>query len=248
MSEHDRVSELLGAYALDAVDLDESLVVELHVASCDLCRDELDQHLETAGAIGTVVEPLPDDLWSRIATQLPATAAVALGATVTDIHSRTRRSRTVPTWLGVAAAVVAVAILAVSLNNANANVSRLRSQALASGFARSWSAALATPGHYRVALRTASGSKVADVLVEPSGAAFLSSHTMPALATGRTYQLWVVSHAGAISIGLMGQHPTNVSFAVGTVSRGDTIAVTEEPSSGSVVPSSAPVASGVVRA
>ncbi len=249
MSDHDRVSELLAVYALDAVSHDESLLVELHVAHCEICQSELDQHFETAGALGTVVESPPEDLWSRIATQLPSSEPAGALATVTDIRRAPRRNRaTTPEWFAAAAAAAAVVVLAVSLNSANSNLSRMRSQALASGFAQSWNAALAAPGHHSVTLRTPNGAQVAKVVIAPTGAAYLSSHAMAALASDRTYQLWAVSTSGAVSIGLMGSHPTNVSFAVGKLLPGETIAVTEEPESGSVAPSSTPVASGVIRA
>jgi hypothetical protein len=249
MSDHEIASELLGVYSLDAVDLDDALFVELHVEHCDECRHELDQHFETAGALGTVVELAPVDLWSKIAQQLPAAVAGVEVGTVSDIRSAKSRRRAVsPGWFAAAAALVAVAVLGVSLINANEDLSRARSQALSATFASSWSAAEATPGHHNVTLSTSNGTTVGRVVVTPAGAAYLSSKRMSPLGRDLTYQLWVVSHSRAVSIGLMGSHPTQVSFAVGDLSAGDTLAVTVEPASGSVIPSSAPVASGAVLA
>ena len=68
---HDEVSELLAAYALDAVDGDERTELEEHLAACPRCRGELDGLREVAGALGNSVEPLPEGLWSQIASRLP---------------------------------------------------------------------------------------------------------------------------------------------------------------------------------
>ena len=38
---HMNVEELLGVYALDAVDQDERLIVDEHIAVCPRCRNEV---------------------------------------------------------------------------------------------------------------------------------------------------------------------------------------------------------------
>src|ERR1700679_113850 len=68
---HDEVSELLGAFALDAVEYDEFEEIEAHLAECPRCRAEVDAHREGAAALANSVEPLPDGLWESIATRLP---------------------------------------------------------------------------------------------------------------------------------------------------------------------------------
>jgi anti-sigma-K factor RskA len=243
MSDHDRASELLGVYALDALDMDEALLVELHVANCEICRAELDQHLETAGALGTVVESPPEELWERIATQLPATRP----ATVVDLSSARRAPRSRGWLLGAVAAAVIV-VLALGWSNANTRAQHLQSDALSASFASSWRAALATPGHRVVELHASTGTKLATIVVTESGTALLSSTAMPALSSSRTYQLWIIDGHQPVSIGLMGAHPTKVTFAVGHVNNGATFAVTNEPAGGSIAPSAAPLASGVLGA
>ncbi|HEX4163366.1 MAG TPA: zf-HC2 domain-containing protein, partial [Acidimicrobiales bacterium] len=70
MISHEDASELLGAYALDAVDGVERTDLEEHLASCPRCGAELDGLREAAGALGNSVEPPPEELWSRIAAGL----------------------------------------------------------------------------------------------------------------------------------------------------------------------------------
>ena len=65
--DHEQIQELLGAFALDAVDSDEARVVEEHLAECPRCRAEVDGHFEVAGALGNHVDPVPGHLWQQIA-------------------------------------------------------------------------------------------------------------------------------------------------------------------------------------
>ena len=57
-------------FALDALDDDEHEMIEAHLAECPRCRAELDAHREVAAALGNSVEPLPEGLWSSIASAL----------------------------------------------------------------------------------------------------------------------------------------------------------------------------------
>ena len=46
--DHAAVQELLGAYALGAVDATEAAIVAAHLPTCRPCRDEVAQHRATA--------------------------------------------------------------------------------------------------------------------------------------------------------------------------------------------------------
>ena len=71
MMSHEEAAELLAVFALDAVEPDEHELIEAHLAECPRCRAELDAHREVAAALGNSVEPLPEGLWSSIASALP---------------------------------------------------------------------------------------------------------------------------------------------------------------------------------
>jgi len=75
---HRELQELLGAYALDAVDPDEAAAVEEHVASCPRCRAELAEHRETAAMLASVGAPAPEGVWDRIAAELDADAGIGV--------------------------------------------------------------------------------------------------------------------------------------------------------------------------
>jgi hypothetical protein len=64
------IEELIGAYALDAVDADEREAVERHLPECPRCRNELAGHLEVAALLGNTGAPAPDGVWARIASSL----------------------------------------------------------------------------------------------------------------------------------------------------------------------------------
>ncbi len=49
--DHEAIEELLGAYALNAVEPRESVLIEAHVARCPECKAELEQHLEVAALL-----------------------------------------------------------------------------------------------------------------------------------------------------------------------------------------------------
>jgi anti-sigma factor ChrR (cupin superfamily) len=61
--DHDRASELLGAYVLHSCDEGESAAIEGHVEACAECRGELDRLDAVAGLIGaTDLESPPSHL------------------------------------------------------------------------------------------------------------------------------------------------------------------------------------------
>ncbi len=66
----DEFSELLGAYALDAVDADERERIELHLIDCPRCRAEVAEHREVASYLSQSGAPAPEGIWDRIASEL----------------------------------------------------------------------------------------------------------------------------------------------------------------------------------
>jgi anti-sigma factor RsiW len=51
---HDEVEQLLGAYALDALESADTEQVERHIRVCPVCRAELAQHREVTGLFSEV--------------------------------------------------------------------------------------------------------------------------------------------------------------------------------------------------
>ncbi len=67
---HQEIQELLGVYALDAVDAETAAAVERHLAECVRCTVEVGQHHEVAGLLANSGGESPAELWVGIARQL----------------------------------------------------------------------------------------------------------------------------------------------------------------------------------
>ncbi|MGH9044990.1 MAG: anti-sigma factor domain-containing protein [Acidimicrobiales bacterium] len=67
---HSEIAELLGAYALDALDPAEVDQVEAHLATCPRCAGEVARHHEVAGLLANTGADAPPELWDRIAENL----------------------------------------------------------------------------------------------------------------------------------------------------------------------------------
>ena len=121
---HHDLQELLGAFALDAVDDDERDVIEAHLAGCPRCRAEVEGHRETAALLAHSGDRAPDNVWDRIAAALdeappaldlariaPRPPTAAESADRPDDLSQRREARAVPRSISlrVAAATMAVA-------------------------------------------------------------------------------------------------------------------------------------------
>jgi anti-sigma-K factor RskA len=263
---HEDASELLGAYALDAVDGAELTEVEEHLATCPRCRAELDGLREAAGALGNSVEPPPEELWSRISDGLgghsgedeepPPMPELTAGKPErkrfrAPSPGRTRRIRSNALLLGavaVAASAVAV-VLGISLvrsqdNAANLQQSMAREQAAARRTAAE--VALHTPGHRVVTLVNSAHVDMARFVIVPGGRGYLVSSSLPSLPNGQTYQLWGITGTTPISLGLLGGSPHGSTFTVAGAPLTAELALTAEPSGGTVAPTGAIVASGTI--
>jgi len=256
MMSHEQASELLGAYALDAVEGEELAELERHLDECPRCRAELDSLRDVAGALGTGVETVPEGLWSSIAGRLPERAhdetpppmprLVRSGRTPADAASRRRHSRVAVATLGaVAVALVAVAaVLGVGLINANNRADNL--QQAASGRSSTVSAALQTPGHRVVSLRDGKHMLAVQFVVVPDGRGYLLASHLPALASGKTYQLWGIVASQPISLGLLGPDPAEATFTMAGARRPTSLALTAEPAGGTSTPTGPILATGAV--
>jgi anti-sigma-K factor RskA len=269
---HDEVSELLGAFALDAVDGDEYEQIEAHLAECPRCRAEVDAHREVAAALGNSVEPLPEGLWDNIARRLPPRGdeeAPPMPLLVRDGSveqsggaskfraarvsrpggparpSRSTRSRLAAVaFIAVAAAVVAI-VLGVNLVHDNRQISQLRN-AVGPNANTAVVGALKTPGHKLVNVETPGHKEVAQFVVVPTGQGYLVKSELPTLSSNKTYQLWGVFDGRSISLGLLGQSPHQATFTSAGSKTPTALAVTVEPAGGSVIPTGPMLGTGTV--
>lgn len=243
------IEDLLGAYALDAVEPDEEVLVRSHVAECPRCSHELAEHRETISMVASAGGSAPDGVWARIAESIPQDPRTTPRPSVVVLGDR--RKWRLPARIGAAAAagvaaaaLVLVGIQTVRVDQLNHRVNQLSAAARQSGGFQGLAAALLDPSARRMALTSTapSATSVGDLVILPSGSAYLVGSTLPALAPGKTYQLWSIVGGRAVSVGLLGAHPRTAAFTVDPSVAARTYLVTIEPAGGVVAPTTAPVA------
>jgi hypothetical protein len=239
------VDELLGAYALNALDPIEHAQVDEYLRSSTEARAEVDELRETAAMLAltpTRTERAPAELWSRIAAEV---AGQETDAAATVVPMRRRRW---PLFVAPLSAAAAIAIVLLSLQVAHLN-NQLRD-------ARSPGAATAAAQFDRA--RNASGAQLATlngagsgkarIVLLPDGTGYLVNDALQPLPAGQSYQLWAlvgdVSNPTAISAGVLGADPRAAAFKVSGPVVG--FALTVENAGGVVQSQHKPVALGTL--
>jgi hypothetical protein len=212
---HEELADLLGAYALDAVDDTdgEREAVRLHLLECARCRAEVEEHREVAALLAHAGEQAPTAVWDRIAATVegeapPASGPVLLPPPPTPIPVRRWWARPAP--LLAAAAVVVIAALGWLAIDANRRLDDLEGDR---GVAAAMADAMADPDSTIVDLE--GDVTVRAVLADGTG--YLAADDLPA-TDGGTYQLWGGDDGGVVSLGVLGSDPADVvAFEAGDV-------------------------------
>ena len=238
MRTHDEIAELLGAYALDAVDPDEHAEVEDHLATCAKCRAEVAEHREVAALLANTGATAPDGLWDRISGTLDAAPPPI------DLGAVRRRRRWMPSQAALgaaaAAAVVVVALLGWQINDQGQRIDDLQA-ALTDPLVPAFEEALDDPDSQVFELASADGGLKVRGAILSDGTGYLRASSLPDLDAGRTYQLWGITGEQAVSLGVLGDEPGVVTFrSVGY----RVIAVTEEVAPGVIQSQNDPVVVG----
>jgi len=243
---HDEVAELLGAYALDAVEADERDAVDRHLNECPRCRAEVADHRTVASFLGSAGGRAPDSLWDRIAASLEEAPPELRLAPVVPIKDR----RSVSLRVGAAVAAVAagvIAVLGLEVVHLNHQVDHLAApERTDTALLSAATHALADPRAQRVSMRSADGQRSAEIALASDGTGFLVADDLPALAADRTYQLWALADGQKISAGVLGARPQVVAFRYAPSGLSG-FAVTDEHAGGVVSTQNAPVVLGTLQ-
>ncbi len=247
---HDELAELLGAYALDAVDVDEVGVIERHLQICPRCRAELRGHREVAGLLGHAGQEAPVGLWDRIVASTEETPPAmrvdhlhVIGGTpragtrpATGHGGRRIKARTVAVLGAAAAAVVAVlGVQVVRLDDRTSQMNRqigvISATSGTPGLA-DVQRALKQPGTRQVRLASLGNNRPElTAVISPDGFGYVYASKLSPLPGDRTYQLWGIVGGDRISYGLLGNDPAGVvAFRAGT--NVQAMAVTSEVAGG----------------
>lgn len=209
---HQQIHELLGAYALDAVDPHERAQVARHLPECSECRQEVDSFRHVASHLGGVEELPPASVWERLQSTVDQ-------GTVVDLAARRRRWAPLVSAAAVAALMIGLGIQTSRLTEVRGRLAQAEARTAnleASIESGQWEAvarlAAASPGAQTVSLEGSLGRGTIVILADGTG--FLIENDLDPLDAGRTYQLWAVQDGTVISAGVLGSSPGVVTFHV----------------------------------
>jgi anti-sigma-K factor RskA len=223
--DHRDIEELLGAYALDAVDADERDLIERHLADCPRCRAEVAEHREVAAFLAHTGAPAPDGVWDRIAGSLEEPPPVL------QLERVRERRRSVPLRAVGIAAAAAVAVI-VGLGGFVIHQDRRLDEMNAALRKNAIAQAAALADGEQVTLRAPEGALRVRAVMAPASTSYLYATGLPRLPDDRTYQLWGFVDGTPVSLAVLGAKPTIVPFHAGR--EVTVLAITEEQAGGVV--------------
>jgi anti-sigma-K factor RskA len=245
---------LAGAYAMDAIDGEDRVRFEQHLAGCESCRQEVRGLREATAALAaaTAVEPptaLRDAVLHAAAhtRQLPPiTSQNAEPAT-----ARRARYRGWRAWAGrpgrvgwaprlVAGLAAAVVVLAVAFGLASyAHMQGGLDQA--QNRDHTVAAVLSAPDAQMMRGHVSTGGTATVVMSHRMGMLVFTAADLPALPTTKSYELWLIGPSGSRPAGMLagsGHGKMVGPMVVSGISGGDRVGLTVEPVGGSPRPTS----------
>ena len=254
---HAEVNDLLGAYALDALDPGEHEAVDSHVQGCPACLAEVAEHREVVGLLTPGWARPPAGLWEKIAASLEESPppldlapVIAMKPPAAGRRAGGPAPRRFNVGVGIAAmvsvaAAAMIGFLGVRVADDRQRISDLETATPAEQLRRSADAARDDPGARTVRLASTDGQRTAEAVVLRDGTGYLLDSNLPRLPDDRTYQLWAVVGTTTISVGVLGPEPTIVPFKMaGDISA---LAITAEQAGGVVSSRQTPVVLGPVQ-
>jgi anti-sigma-K factor RskA len=211
--ERQGIHELSAAYALDALDGDDQVRFEAHLAQCEECQGDVASFQGAAAALAYDVDvPAPPD---SLRERVLARARSERPSNVVELRPRRWALRVATGVAAVAAcAALVIGLWAASLNNELDNRAEV------------------------IELAGADGS----LLLQPSGEAILVVDGLAYAPTGKTYEIWVIEDGRPRPAGLFAGAPGR-SFVPLTerVPEGAVVAVTLERAGGVQKPTGDPL-------
>ncbi|MFE1382484.1 anti-sigma factor domain-containing protein [Streptomyces sp. NPDC058740] len=236
------IHALAGAYALDALDAEETDAFARHLDQCDACRREVAEfHATTARLAAATAREAPAALKQRTmdaidgVRQLPPRLNPPSGTP--DWGHRLRR-RALP--LGLAAGLVAAASFAglAAWQHQEARDAEQQSRQAQQNL-DTISGVLAAPDAQTVHGKTANGALTTVVTSTSQNRAVFTATGLPAPAPGKTYQLWLQHDGTMLPAGLV--HQDGTVLVDGDPADATALGLTLEPATGSSRPTTTPL-------
>jgi anti-sigma factor RsiW len=245
---HHELDELLGAFALDAVDGDEREQVERYLESSPRARAIVAEYRQTAAFLADAGTEAPPGLWERIEQSLADEPSRKEAPPVVPLAPRRGRLGRFGLAGAAAAAAVVIGVLAVQVVRQDDRIDDLAREAARGSVLAAAEAASRDPNATDVRLSSPEGAPAARVVYLPNGEGFVMSSNLRRLAPDLVYQIWArvgdPQSSRVISAGVLGPDPDVTAFRVG----GPVLEfmITEEPAPGVATSVNPAVARGSV--
>jgi anti-sigma-K factor RskA len=234
---HDDARDLLGAYALNALDADERAAVDALLLRDAGARAELHELEHAAAWLGHAGLRPRAEAWDAIATEIRRDLEVPV-VPVPPPNRRPSPGRRFA--LAAAAAVLAIVAVAGALLTFGDDSTRAPVAVRAERAAE-------RPGARVVTMRAEDGTAGARVIVLPDGTGFVRGTALPPPGARRDFQLWSITPSGPVSAGVLPDGDRWRQFRLADFATA--LAVTNERAGGSAVPTGPPILSaGLARA
>jgi anti-sigma factor RsiW len=236
MDDRSEIRELLGAWALDAVDDVERARVERAIRQDPALAREARALLETAARLGASAASSPP----------PALRADVVRAVQDVPQRRPERADAAPAQVpggrrpraGMWIAAAAIATIGIAAPTVLA-IQQASRAARAEEEVAVLAEAITRPGVRVVSSEVTGGGRAVAVMTEDD--ALFVARGLPSLAAGRAYQLWVLEGEGPTSAGVIEVSDAVVSVRIRLPRDQGGIAMTIEPAGGSRQPTTEPI-------
>jgi negative regulator of sigma E activity len=236
VARHAATRDLLGAFALGAVDTEEAASVRAHLATCAECQAEMAELWLAVDSLPGLVEPMapPPALRDRIAAAIAAEAASA--APVPSTPSATPAPELVPT-------IAPAPPVPEPIRKPASFWSRATPWAAAAAILLLLSAGLLV-WNLRLREQIASAPVAETIALAPTNAApgaggevtylpqdkllMLDVRDLPPLEPNQVYEVWLIGAEGPVPAGVFDQ-PTDQHAVVADRGQYETLAITAEP-------------------
>jgi anti-sigma-K factor RskA len=240
------IHALAGAYALDALDREERVFFEAHLAMCEACRAEVSEYHVTAAALAAAAEERPPaGMRARVLAGIDVTRQLS----PLPVPTPARRPRPL---LATVAAGLAVAVLGLSglLVWQSQRIGDLeRGAPDLAAEVEGMAALLAAPDQHAVQLSTANGGSARFVYSPSRNLGVLVGEELGDLPEDRVYQLWLFHDGTPVDAGTFSAVAgRSTAWATATVTGAQVVAVTVEPAPGVPQPTGPVVLSADLRA
>jgi anti-sigma-K factor RskA len=244
--DQNELDELLGAFALDAVEPEEAERLEDYLRENPRARAEVEEYREAAAFLAISGTEAPPGIWDRIAEQIEQPPE-GQPAPLLDFRRRggpqarpvrRRSTRRVWQWVAAAAAVIAVAGLTAEVVRQQNRLDDLQTSqdALAVSL---------DPTAQHFDLHTEDGTLAMRLAVRDDGETWIVGESLPTPQGDKEYQLWTIDGPAPVSVGVLGHSPEIGEFQADVTGRRYALSI--EPKGGSPQPTEVVAASPEIQ-